>query len=131
MKKVVLLCLVLLCLACKTEKDDLIGLCNDPIELSQKNVNFSSEENSVKITTNREGWWFGGISLDEKNIDIEERQKDYFKINKEVFTIEKIKSTEFVVTMKKNETDKERILSLVIQSGNCFSYLVVTQSAKK
>ena len=135
MKKIISLCLILLCLACKTEKDDLIGLCEDPIKLPQNSLEFPSEGGKVEtIKLDRDFWWIAGISLDDKentsalkNIDL----RGFFKIDESAFIIEKKQPKSFTIEMKPNMTKKDRILTLMLQSGNCFTYLSVTQSGEK
>lgn len=135
MKRFILLCFVLLCFACKTEDEPIIGKCSDPIVPSPQKIDFSSEENSMQIKINHKFWWINGISLDKKHIELNdenmEGDREKFKIKNENFTIEKTNPTKIIVTMKENKTGKERTLWIGLQAGNCFSGLTVTQSSKK
>lgn len=43
--------------------DDLIGKWDDNIKLSQKEVQFSTDNNFAVISTEGKGWWIVGISM--------------------------------------------------------------------
>jgi len=110
------------------------GKWNDKIKLSVKNVEFSSGEDSVKITTKGTTWWIDNVSLndtiysyyDNENIDL---LADSYLIKESSFIIEKLNNTTLFIKLNKNSTGKERILKITLQAGDYFDYINITQLA--
>jgi len=130
MKKAHLISLILttILFSCSSEKE---GDWDDNIELTQKEFQFSSSENSVVIKTNKEGWWINNVSLNgEMDYEETENSDGGFLINEDDFIVEKISSKEIYVEMKSNSTNSKRILKIGIQNGNYFDGISITQSAK-
>lgn len=110
------------------------GKWNDKIKLSIKNVEFSSGEDSVTITTKGTTWWINNVSLndtiyryyDNENIDL---LADSYLIKESSFIIEKLNNTTLFIKLNKNSTGKERILKITLEAGDYFDYINITQLA--
>lgn len=118
--------------ACSREEhvDPPIGRSEDNIKLSQKIANFSSESNSVTITTEYKGWWVNGFSLDKVRIDkgTVNLLAENFIFKNDVFEVEKKNGNTLIISMSKNTTGTGRILNIGLQSGNYFDNINITQS---
>ena len=130
MKKahLILLIFTAVLFSCSSEKE---GDWDDNIELTQKEFQFTSSENSVIIKTKKEGWWINNVSLDgEMDYEETENSDGEFLIVADEFIVEKISSKEIYVKMKSNPTNSDRILKIGLQNGNYFDGVSITQSAK-
>ena len=114
-------------LSCSDSKD---GYWDDNIKLSQKEVQFSSEQNISEISTEGTGWWIGEISMDGALLDLNgvDTTKENFTIEETEFSIERKNATEIHIKMKQNQTELERVLSIGLQAGNYFDGIKITQS---
>ena len=99
--------------------------------MSQKEVQFDANENTILITTEGEGWWIAEIALDNSNVDISSinTTADNFVIDEPEFSIERKNTTEIHITVTKNETGVERKLLITLEAGNYFDHIIVTQAA--
>jgi hypothetical protein len=106
------------------------GDSDDDIKLSQKTAVFNAESNSVTIKAKGDSWWLNGIFLNKVNLDlsnIDKLSKNFVFTNPE-FQVERKDGKTIIITMNKNTTNSERILHIVVQSGNYFDSVVITQS---
>ena len=115
--------------ACSKDSPD--GIWDDNIKLSQKEVQFDANENTIVITTEGEGWWIAEITLDNANVDISsiDTTVDNFVIDEPEFSIERKNTTEIHITVAKNETGVERKLLIILEAGDYFDHIIVTQAA--
>ncbi|UMB54685.1 hypothetical protein MKD41_04255 [Lutibacter sp. A64] len=131
-KRIGLLSIIILSLSCcNSDSKESIGLWDDNIKLSQKTVEFSSDKNSIVITTEGEWWWIDMVTLnDDSNFDMNEidTSASNFIIEESEFKIERKNATEIHIEMNKNETNSERILFIGLQAGNYFDRIIITQS---
>lgn len=128
MKKTIALTLFLLTiLSCSDSKD---GDWDDNIKLSQKEVQFSSAQNTIEIATEGTGWWIGEISMDGELFDFNDidTTKENFTIEETEFSIERKNATEIYIAMQQNPTESERVLIIRLQAGNYFDGIKITQS---
>ena len=119
------------CTKSENEENPIIGKWDDNIKLSQKTATLNSNENSITITTESTFWWLGEISLDNKNIDLTntERVSKNFVITKSDFQIErKEDGKKIIITLNQNNTNSERILTVILQNGDYFDSVKITQS---
>lgn len=113
------------------ESDTIEGKWDDNIKLSQKEINFTAESNSIVITTEGTWWWINGIGLDDDwsfdttSIDTSE---DNFLIEENEFTIERRNADEIHINMTQNQLDVKRILIINLQAGNYFDGIKIIQS---
>lgn len=133
MNKLLLIMLLTLCgmnfQSCKKEP---IGKWDDIIKLSQKNVNLSSEESSIMITTEGEWWWITEIIFNSEKIILDDSintSKDFY-IEHTEFSIERKNKTTLLVSMSENTSNQERILHIGLEAGNYFDGINITQSKK-
>ncbi len=112
-------------LSCNREDGDCEG-----VGLSKNEVNFTAASNSVTLTTKSRNWWLSEIFLDGTKIDFtaEETSSNNYIITKSDFEINRKDEKTIVITMNKNSTNKERVLKLILQNGNCFDGVSVKQS---
>lgn len=128
MKKIITLTvLFLIVLSCADSKD---GDWDDNIKLSQKEVQFSSAQNNIEISTEGTGWWVGEVSMDGELFDLNgiDTTKEKFTIEETEFSIERKNSTEVYISMQQNPTESARVLIIGLQSGNYFDGIKITQS---
>lgn len=103
----------------------------DLIQLSQKKVEFNNEQNSIIITTKGEWWWIDEISLNNTTVnlsDIDTRNENIV-IETSEFKIERKNNTKIHIEMTKNQTGSERKLIIVLNAGDYYDRIKVTQSA--
>ncbi len=118
--------------SCDSDKNgpNIEGKWDDNIKLSQKTANFSSESNSVTITSEYDGWWLNGIALNKVGVDlsnINKISKDFVVTNSE-FQVERKDGKTIIITMNKNATNAERVLSISLQNGDFFNSINVVQA---
>ncbi|QLC67287.1 hypothetical protein LPB248_13540 [Flavobacterium sp. LPB0248] len=118
--------------ACSNDevKDLPTGPSGDMIKLSKKEASFTAEANTVIITTEYKTWWVNGFALDKVRIDkgAVNLYAENFIFKNDVFEVEKKNGNTLIITMTKNTTGAERFLYIVLQSGNYFESISVTQS---
>ena len=115
--------------SCKDEYQ-LIGKWDDQIKLSAKSATLQAETDSVFFTTKGTGWWFNGIeSADSTYFGIDENLDNIYSFHEEFFIVEKRENGLFV-KFHKNESKKERSISIVLQAGNYFDYVEVKQGVE-
>jgi len=115
----------------KSENDEIIGKWDDNIKLSQKTATLNSNENSITITTESTFWWLSEISLNSKNIDLTNTEKisKNFVITNSDFQVErKEDGKKIIITLNENSTNSERILIVMLQNGDYFDSVKITQS---
>ena len=129
MKKLLLLLSLFAILSCS--KDTPIGLWDDNIKLSQKEVEFDAKENTIVITTERAWWWIDEIHFNGSYINYEDLDTtlDDFIIEEPEFKIERKNATEIHISMSENLSDNERVLIIGLEAGDYFDGIRVTQSA--
>ena len=114
--------------SCSSEKE---GDWDDNIELTQKEFQFSSSENSVVIKTIKDGWWINTVSFNgETDYEQTENSDGRFLISGDEFMVERIGSKEIYVEMNANTSSSERTLKIDLQNGNYFDSISIIQSAK-
>ena len=118
--------------SCDSDKNgpNIEGKWDDNIKLSQKTANFSSESNSITITSEYDGWWLNGIALNKVGVDlsnINKLSKDFVVTNSE-FQVERKDGKTIIITMNKNATNAERVLSISLQNGDFFNSINVVQA---
>ncbi len=106
------------------------GKWDDNIKLSKKEATFDVLKDSTTFTTEGEGWWISGVSLNNIQVDLENinTTEDNFEIINEDFFIRRNSKTELFVRMEENATDEDRILQIGLQSGNYFDGVTITQN---
>ncbi|MTH16926.1 hypothetical protein [Flavobacterium sp. LC2016-01] len=121
-----------LTISCNNDKNDdiIIGKWEDNIKLSQKTATVTSESNSITITTQGESWWLNGIALNKVMIDlgkVDTFAKNFVVTNSE-FQLERKNGKTIIITMNKNTTNAERVLSIALEDGDYFDNINITQS---
>ncbi|WP_321997089.1 hypothetical protein [Draconibacterium orientale] len=131
MKKLLLLISLFTIISCK-DKETLIGIWDDNIKLSQKEVEFDANENSVILTTEGEWWWIDSIKFDEEYLNLEglDTSSDDFIIEAPEFTVERKNTTEIYISMSENPGDNPRVLRIGLEAGDYFDHIRVKQLAK-
>lgn len=115
----------------KSENEEIIGKWDDNIKLSQKTATLNSNENSITITTESTFWWLGGISLNNKNIelaDVEKLSKNFVIANSDFQVERKEDGKKIIITLKQNNTNSERILVVSMQNGDYFDGVRIIQA---
>lgn len=115
----------------KSENEEIIGKWDDNIKLSQKTATLNSNENSITITTESTFWWLGGISLNNKNIeltDVDRLSKNFVITNTDFQVERKEDGKKIIITLNKNNTNSERILVVSMQNGDYFDGVRIIQA---
>jgi len=114
-----------------SNSDSPIGKWDDNIKLSQKEAQFSADNESIVITTEGKSWWVNGISLNGISINISgiDTSAKNFVIDETEFRIERKNTTEIHIEMKKNQTSSERVLIIGLEAGDYFDGIKITQLA--
>jgi biopolymer transport protein ExbD len=113
-------------ISCKKQN----GKWKDNIKLSQKTVSFNANANSIVVTTESTGWWLDGITYNNTRTDLTsiKRTDQNFVVTHSDFQVERKDGNQIIVTMNKNTTNADRLLSIGLQSGDYFDGLEITQS---
>jgi len=130
MKKahLVLLFITAFLFSCSDSKD---GIWEDNIELSQKEVQFDASEDSITVTTKKDGWWIVEVSLNgATDFEQTENSNGEFLIADNEFTIERRSPKELYIQMSPNSTNSKRKLIISLQNGNYFDGVTIIQAAK-
>jgi hypothetical protein len=115
----------------KSENEEIIGKWDDNIKLSQKTATLNSNENSITITTESTFWWLGGISLNNKNIeltDVDRLSKNFVITNTDFQVERKEDGKKIIITLNQNNTNSERILVVSMQNGDYFDGVKIIQA---
>lgn len=132
-RALILMSIVFFTISC-SDKDEPDGKWRDNIKLSTKEVNFTSEENSVAITTKGDWWWVAEIVFEDntysyynsEDIDLE---SDSYSIQEDSFIVERRDKNTLFIKMNKNNTGLERILHITLEAGDYFDYVHIKQEA--
>nr|WP_319511786.1 hypothetical protein [uncultured Draconibacterium sp.] len=132
MKKLLLLISLFTIISCSKDKDTPIGIWDDNIKLSQKEVEFDANENTITITTEGEWWWITEILFNNLYINLEDLDtaSDNFIIEEPEFKIERKNATEIYISMSENAGDSSRVLGIGLEAGDYFDHIEVIQSGK-
>jgi len=136
MKKKVLMILLgmfsVLFVSCSSDevKEQVAGTSDDQIKLSKKEATFSAEPNTITITTGESGWRVNGFALDKVKVDTGTVNllAESFVFKNDDFEVEKKNKNTLVITMHKNTTAKDRLLTIGLQAGNYVEDISITQS---
>ena len=125
----VLLLLMAVLFSCSEAEQD--GDWDDNIGLSQKEVQLSSSEDSIVITTKQVGWWINEVSLNgTRDFEPTENANGNFLLDEEGFFIERRSPKELYVEMSPNATGSERKLRIGLQNGNYFDGVIIIQAGQ-
>ncbi|SDC30076.1 hypothetical protein [Pedobacter soli] len=115
-------------ISCNKGKE--IGKWDDNIKLSQKTASFSSNSNSITVTTETTGWWLDGITFNKANVDLKsiERTAQNFVVVQPDFKVERKDGNKMIITLNQNTTNADRLLSIGLQNGDYFDGVTITQS---
>lgn len=112
------------------KRGQLIGIWDDEIKLSQKNVNFDSNANSVTISTESANWWIHTISLDKNSLDITgvNTLEHNFVFTSPEIQVERKDGKKLIIIVSPNFSNKERVFNIGLQDGNYSDGITITQS---
>lgn len=132
MKKSVFMFLSILIFTSCSDKEE-IGKWSDIIKLSTKNVEFTSEMDSVTITTEGDWWWVENISFEDSTFLLHERddinlESDYYRITEDQFLVEKRDKHTLFVKFNENNTGKDRVMNICLEAGDYFDYVKIMQA---
>lgn len=101
----------------------------DNIELSAKEAIFSSQTDSIEISTEGTQWWINDINADGRYIysDSSEVVKDYVRFDGDWFTVEKQGKQKLIVKVSENKSKNSRKMVITVEAGNYFEYINVLQ----
>ncbi|MGA9590851.1 MAG: hypothetical protein WBV11_13560 [Salegentibacter sp.] len=126
------LLMVITMFSCSSKSGGEIGKWDDNIKLSQKEAQFSADNDSIVITTEGGWWWIANIALNGNSDydlhDIDTSQEN-FVIDEPEFRIERKNSTEIHIVMEKNQTGSERNLIIGLEAGDYFDGIKIVQAA--
>ncbi len=133
MNKSIILTFCIIIMSSCSDKEDLIGKWDDNIKLSTKNVEFSSEVDSVTITTEGDCWWIDAITFENSTYGYYGREdinleSDSYSIIEEQFLVERRDKNTLFVKINKNNTGEERIMNITFEAGDYFDYVNIKQA---
>ncbi len=133
-KTIILILSVFFMISC-SDKEDPIGKWDDNIKLSTKNVDFSSEIDSVTVTTEGDWWWIDGISFEDSTYSYYHRddidlESDSYIITEEEFIVERRDKNTLFIKINENNSGIERKMNISLEAGNYFDNVTIVQSAK-
>jgi hypothetical protein len=134
MNKVVLLFLSIILISSCSKKEEPIGMWDDIIKLSTKNVEFGVTADSVLITTEGDWWWIDGIRLNDisysyynnENINLE---SDSYTIIQDDFVVERRDKNTLFIKLNENMTGEERVMIITLEAGDYFDHVKINQLA--
>lgn len=132
-KSILLLGTIILLLSCTDEKQE--GDWDDNIKLSTDQANFSVGTDSVTITTGGDWWWISEITFDDSvysyydraDIDLE---SDAYSISEAEFSVERRDPTTLFVKIHANPTGSERTMKIILEAGDYFDQVRITQAGQ-
>ncbi len=131
MKKVMILIMSISILtSCTDEKEEVIGKQGDNIKLSQKSAKFSYKADSITINTQGNFWWINGVEYSDSVYYPEMSYNLPVTIKDNSFSVEHRDEKTLFIKMEENNTGIERGLEIVVQGGNYFDYVYISQEAK-
>ncbi|PLW95330.1 MAG: hypothetical protein C0591_11220 [Marinilabiliales bacterium] len=134
MNKVIFLFLSIILISSCSKKDTPIGLWDDNIKLSTKNVEFGVNADSVVITTEGDWWWVAEITLNDssysyynnENINLE---SDSYTIIEDHFVVERRDKNTLFIKLDENMTGEERVMIITLEAGDYFDHVKINQLA--
>jgi hypothetical protein len=125
---------VLLINSCSKEVLEDPGVCNNPIKLSANYENFKSGADSVILTTEIDEWIISTIEVNNNpyihNLSETDLEAGKYSIAGEDFIIERRNKRTLLIKFNKNQTGKDRKMSIQMLSGNCSDCITVKQAAE-
>ena len=106
-------------------KEEIDGDCTGNINPQNRNVTFSSEEDSTIVTTKRDFWWIDGVNNENEYLYSISENRD--TVVGEWFIITKTSNNSLKIKVSKNISTEKRHLQIGLQAGNCFDHVAVTQ----
>lgn len=124
----ILLSVTFIFISCSKKEGDW----DDIIELSQKEVTFNSNADSITVNTKGDFWWISNIRLNEKQINFGSvnTTSSNFEIIETEFTISRKNTKELRIVITENSTVNQRELIIGLQAGNYFDNIKVIQKGK-
>lgn len=117
-----------------SDKEDPIGKWDDNIKLSTKSAEFNAKSDSIIIKTEGDWWWIEQISLGDNHYqyynrtDIDLESTSYF-IKEADFVVERRDENTLFIKLNRNNTGKERIMTISLEAGDYFDYINIKQLA--
>ena len=133
MKKVLIFIMSVFVLTSCSDKEEVIGKWDDNIKLSQKSAKFSYETDSITINTQGNGWWINSVEYSDSVYYPAVPYDLPFEpvtIKGNSFLVEHRDKKTLFIKMEENNTGIKRELKIVVQGGNYFDYVYISQSAK-
>lgn len=115
------------------DKEDPDGKWSDNIKLSAKTAEFSSNADSVKITTRGRWWWVCDITVNDttyynfEDIDLESYN---YSIQENGILVERRDTTTLFIKADANKTGTIREITVGLEAGDYFDRVTVTQAAE-
>ncbi len=121
--------------SCSDTDEKQLGIWDDNIKLSTKNVTLSASLDSVTITTGGSWWWIDAIEFEDSVYSYYDRpdvvDATTYKITEEGFIVERRDAHTLFVKMKENTSESDRSLLIYLEAGDYFDQLTIQQSAPK
>jgi len=115
------------------DKEDPIGKWSDNIKLSAKTAEFSSNADSVKITTQGTWWWVCDITVNDTtyyNFEDINLESYNYSIQESGILVERRDTTTLFIKADANKTGAIRKITVGLEAGDYFDRVTVTQAAE-
>ena len=113
---------------------------NDPIKLSEKDIECDYKENYCTVSTGSENWWFQKyVEVNGQHIPVTDLKTTYKDNNSglspliiegEWFRIAREGTQQIVVHLKENKTKERRTLKILIQEDDYLDRVEIIQKMK-
>lgn len=115
------------------DKKDPLGKWSDNIKLSAKTAEFSSNADSVKITTQGTWWWVCDITVNDTtyyNFEDINLESYNYSIQESGILVERRDTTTLFIKADANKTGAIRKITVGLEAGDYFDRVTVTQAAE-
>ena len=133
MNKVIILILSVFLISSCSDKFEPVGKWDDIIKLSTKSVEFDANKNSITVKTEGDWWWISSVSVNGESFllpqDVNIESNSYI-FKQDCFIVEKKDKNTLYIEIEKNQSNAEKKITVVLEAGDYFDRVSVTQSAE-
>ena len=110
-----------------------VGNWDNNIRLSMKNAVLSAAGDSLSIKTGGNGWWIEAVELKKQAVWYMNpmlMDSIHYSINLDSVLVEHSDKTTLVIKADKNNSKVERQIDILLEDGDYFDYVTITQKGQ-